>query len=192
MITHKPDHLKTFDYLGLHQYFLTFCTHERRRIFVKPEQVATVRTQIERAASDQCFAVLAYCYMPDHVHLLVEGLADDSDCRQFISRGKQYSGFHYQATFGQRLWQRYGFERVLRGEEAALSVARYILENPVRGKLVEDFRAYPFSGSSMYLSRTDSRGNTASGRMDGAYSESFILVRLKPDTTSPSIRHRSG
>ena len=150
MITHRPEHLKTFDYVGLHQYFLTFCTHQRHQIFVDPERVAVVRTQIQRAASEFHFAVLAYCYMPDHVHLLVEGLADDSDCRQFISRAKQYSGFHYQATFGQRLWQRYGFERTLRSGEAAVSVSRYIVENPVRARLVEDIRAYPFAGSDTY------------------------------------------
>ena len=150
MITHRPEHLKAFDYMGLHQYFLTFCTHERHQIFVEPEHVVVVRTQVQRAASDLRFAVLAYCYMPDHVHLLVEGIADDSDCRLFISRAKQYSGFHYQAAFGQRLWQRYGFERVLRGGEAAISVARYILENPVRAGLVEDVRAYPFSGSDAF------------------------------------------
>jgi REP element-mobilizing transposase RayT len=100
MITDRPERLKTFDYIGLHQYFLTFCTYERRQIFAEPEHVAVVRTQIQRAAADLRFAVLAYCYMPDHVHLLVEGLADDSDGRQFISRAKQYSGFHYRAAFG--------------------------------------------------------------------------------------------
>jgi REP element-mobilizing transposase RayT len=88
--------------------------------------------------------------MPDHVHLLVEGQADDSDCRQFISRAKQYSGFHYRTAFRQRLWQRYGYERTLRGTEALISVARYILENPVRARLVTRIDEYPFSGSSIY------------------------------------------
>ena len=27
-------------------------------------------------------ALIAYCYMPDHVHFLAEGKARDSDCRQ--------------------------------------------------------------------------------------------------------------
>jgi REP element-mobilizing transposase RayT len=88
--------------------------------------------------------------MPDHLHLLVEGQAEDADGRQFISRAKQYSGFHFQATFGQRLWQRYGFEHTLRSQEAVLSVARYILENPVRAKLAEGISEYPFSGSKLY------------------------------------------
>ena len=150
MRTERPEHLKTFDYIGVYRYFLTFCTHERARLFVKPEAVELVRTQIERAAVDFKMAVIAYCFMPDHAHLLVEGQAADSDCRQFISRAKQYSGFHYKATYGDRLWQRYGFEHVLRNEEAAVSVARYILENPLRARLVERVDEYPFSGSGVY------------------------------------------
>ena len=150
MITNRPAHLKAFDYLGLHQYFLTFCTFDRQPHFVESERVTLVRTQIERAGVDQCFAITAYCYMPDHLHLLVEGQSEGSDCREFISRAKQYSGFHYQAKFGQRLWQRYGYERTLRSEEAAVSVARYVLENPVRAGLVERIDQYEFLGSSAY------------------------------------------
>ncbi len=150
MHTERPEHLKTFEYVGIYQYFLTFCTHERARHFVKHDAVELVRTQIERAAVDYKMAAIAYCFMPDHAHLLVEGRAEDSDCRQFISRAKQYSGFHYKAKYGRRLWQRYGFERVLRNEESAVSVARYILENPLRARLVERVDEYPFLGSSAY------------------------------------------
>jgi len=88
--------------------------------------------------------------MPDHVHFLAEGQADDSGCLRFISRAKQFSGFHYKATFRERLWQRFGFEHTLRSEEAALSVARYILENPLRAGLVTRIEDYPFSGSNVY------------------------------------------
>lgn len=150
MITDKPEHLKGFDYLGCHQYFLTFCTDSRRRCFVTADAVDTVRTQIERAAGEQSVALLAYCYMPDHVHLLVEGRAEDSDCLRFIARAKQFSGFHYSVRFHNRLWQRYGYERTLRNDESALSVARYVLENPVRAGLVRCIEQYPYSGSSEY------------------------------------------
>jgi len=150
VLTGKPEHLKTFDYLGLHRYFLTFCTHQRRRIFVTSDRVRTVLEQIQRTAVDQRYALLAYCFMPDHLHLLVEGLTDDADCRRFIARAKQFSGFYYQRMFGERLWQRYGFERTLRRDESALSVARYILENPVRAGLAKSAEDYPFLGSSTH------------------------------------------
>jgi putative transposase len=120
MFTGKPEHIKGFDYLGLRQYFLTFCSYSRRRCFVTDDAVVTVRTQIERAAAEQDIALLAYCYMPDHVHLVAEGKAENSDCRQFIKRG------------------------------TAISVARYILENPVRAGLVTRIQDYPYSGSSAY------------------------------------------
>ena len=150
MITGKPEHLKTFDYLGLYRYFLTFCTHERRRLFENADAVLSARTQIERAALEQRFALIAYCFMPDHVHLLIEGQAEDSDGRCFIARAKRYSGFHNRARFGERLWQWYGFERTLRDDEATVSVARYIFENPLKAGLVERIADYPFLGSNAY------------------------------------------
>ena len=132
MRTEKPEHLKTFDYIGVYQYFLTFCTHNRHRLFVEAPAVSVARTQIERAAGEQRFAVIAHCYMPDHVHLLVEGETDDSDCKQFISRAKQYSGFHYQAAFGKRLWQRFGFEQVPLPQSLPLSKSDMELNRRVK------------------------------------------------------------
>ena len=150
MLTGRPEHIKGFDYLGPRQYFLTFCTYSRRRCFVTDDAVTIVRTQIERAAAEQDIALIAYCYMPDHLHLLAEGQAEDSDCLRFIARGKQYAGYHYKAKVGHPLWQRYGYEHTLRNDEAALSVARYILENPIRAGLVTRIEDYPYSGSSVY------------------------------------------
>ena len=47
------------------------------------------------------------------------------------------------------MWQRYGYERVVRDDDATIEVARYILANPLRAGLVKDIREYPFTGSSM-------------------------------------------
>ena len=153
MHTGTPGHLKSFDYVGLHRYFGTFCTLHRDRLFIAPDAVALVRTQILRAATDQSFEILTYCFMPDHVHLLAQGESDCSDGRRFFNRAKQLSGFHYSKQFGRPLWQRYGYERVLRDDEETLGVARYVLENPVRGGLVTSAQDYEFSGSTRYTIR---------------------------------------
>jgi putative transposase len=145
-----PARLEKFNYLGIHRYFLTFCTFGRRDVFTSDKPVHVTRTQILRAASQASMAILADCYMPDHLHLLVEGQADHSNCRQFISQAKQMSGYHYQRQCGHRLWQRYGYDRVLRTDEETLGVARYIFENPLRAGLVERVLDYPFLGSSLY------------------------------------------
>jgi len=150
MIPLHPQHLKGFAYVGEHRYFLTFCTDFRKPLFTSEERVAIARTQILRAATSESFNVITYCFMPDHVHLLVAGAHPASDCRQFIARAKQFSGYHYQHEFNERLWQRYGFEHVLRAEEDTFRVARYILENPLRAGLARSVREYPYLGSSCY------------------------------------------
>jgi putative transposase len=150
MLTGNPGHLQTFDYVGLHRYFLTFCTNSRHRHFVVREHVDLVLEQILRSARDTGFAIVAYCFMPDHVHLVVEAESEASDCRQFIKRAKQFAGYHFKQNFGNSLWQRYGFERVLRNDESMLSVARYTLENPVRAGLVTRVEDYAFAGSQVY------------------------------------------
>ena len=129
MFTGRPEHLKTFDYLGLHRYSLTFCTNRRREIFTTADVVGLVFEQILRSTRENQFAVITYCFMRDHLHLLVEGLLESSDCKRMIARAKQYSGYHFAEHYGSRLWQRYGFEHVLRDDESTLVVARYILEN---------------------------------------------------------------
>ena len=150
MLTGRPCRLETFDYLGLYRYFLTFCTHSRQRLFNTSQVVDLVLSQMLRAARDEQFVIVAYCFMPDHVHLLVEAQADTSDCLRFIKGAKQYSGYQYSKAFGNRLWQRYGFERVLRNDEATLAVARYTLENPLRAGLVSCVEDYPFVGSTTH------------------------------------------
>ena len=44
-------------------------------------------------------------------------------------------------------------DRILRDNEATLSVARYIFENPVRAGLVKNPEDYPFLGSAKYSTR---------------------------------------
>jgi putative transposase len=150
MLTGNPGRLKSFDYVGLYRYFFTLCTDNRRQHFVARDHVDLVFEQILRGATETDFAIVAYCFMPDHLHLLVEAQSETSDCRQFIKRAKQFSGYHFKQKFNKRLWQRYGFEHVLRDDEGTLGVARYIMENPVRAGLVARVEDYPFAGSPVY------------------------------------------
>jgi REP element-mobilizing transposase RayT len=157
MLTGTPGHLTGFDYLGLHRYSLTFCAIQRRLIFTNDEVVSLVLAQISRAAAENQFGVITYCFMPDHLHLLVEATADSSDCNQFIARLKQYSGYYYSAAYHEKLWQRYGFEHVLRDDEITMVVAKYILENPIRAGLVKRVQDYPFVDRRSIRWRNSSR-----------------------------------
>jgi REP-associated tyrosine transposase len=92
-------------------------------------------------------AVIAYCFMPDHLHLLVEGTDPASTLTEFVRVFKQRSSFHWKRAYGSELWQRSYFERVLRNHESSIDAARYVLANPLRAGMVDSVEDYPFLGS---------------------------------------------
>jgi hypothetical protein len=46
-----------------------------------------------------------------------------------------------------RPWQRYGYDHVLRDDEKAVVIARYILNNPIRAGLAKRIEEYSCCGS---------------------------------------------
>ena len=84
--------------------------------------------------------------MPDHAHLLIEGTRDTSRLEPLLREYKQRSSFAYKEAHGAPLWQRGYYDHVIRAEGDLHAAIKYILENPVRKGLVEDFRNFPFSG----------------------------------------------
>jgi len=145
-----PHHLRHFDYVGRFQYCLTFCTFERTPLFLTADIMDNVHEQIVRVCIDQAFVVCAYCYMPDHVRFVVEGQLATSDLKHMVARAKQSSGFHFKRQMPHRLWQRYGYERVLRDAQETAMFVRYVVQNPIRAGLVESPSDYPFWGSSQW------------------------------------------
>jgi hypothetical protein len=57
------------------------------------------------------------------------------------------SGFHFRRLFGVMLWQRYLYEHVVRDDETTEGIVAYVVENPLRARLVERIEDYPFVGS---------------------------------------------
>jgi putative transposase len=146
--------LKTFEYRGNYRYSLTFCTEGRCPAFSRVEVVEATLGQILRTALDQEFHVLAYCFMPDHLHLIVEGASDQADLRHFVRLAKQRSGYQAARLLACTLWQASFYDRVLRDSEPSIDVIKYVLGNPVRAGLAKCIEEYPFLGSGVW-SRAD-------------------------------------
>ena len=96
------------------------------------------------------FAVLAYCMMPDHLHVIAEGMNDRSDGLEFVRLFKQASGFVWVRQRAATLWQESFYDHVLRSDAQTHHAVRYVLENPVRAKLVTRPDEYLYSGSFVY------------------------------------------
>ena len=88
--------------------------------------------------------------MRDYVHLIASGYAEDADLTKLIARAKQYSGFNFKREFGLSLWQRDGFERVIRDDMELACAIGYVVANPVRAGLVSHPLLYPRLGSTQF------------------------------------------
>jgi len=143
----KPRRLTDFSYQGQYRYFITIRTHNLRRYFSNHDVVTMVIEILKNTAEQEGFGVWAYCFMPDHVHLLIEGKKASADMRRFVALFKQKTGYRFSRICSDKLWYRNYYERVLQDNEAIIPIARYIFRNPVRKGIVEDYTLYPYSGS---------------------------------------------
>jgi len=94
--------------------------------------------------------VIAYCVMPDHVHLLLEGLCEHANLQVAMHDWKQRTAFMWRQSTGNRLWQTGYYDYVVRNEDSVPSIVKYIIGNPVRARLVDDASQYPYTGSTRY------------------------------------------
>ncbi|MBI4265902.1 MAG: transposase [Acidobacteria bacterium] len=150
MGAHGAPRLISFDYHGCRAYAVTCCTFERHPWFTNVTIVDRVRTQLLKDARRHLFDVSAYCFMSDHVHLLLEAIGATSDLRCLIGGWKQRTGYEHARATRRRLWQPGYYDHVLRHDEDRLETIAYIVGNPVRKGMVRDPAEYQFWGSSIW------------------------------------------
>jgi putative transposase len=143
----KNIRLPATHYIGRQWYFLTMVVEGRGRRFSNPSLVAENLSLLTGYAQSGHFAISAYCFMPDHLHILANGTQDDSDLLHFADRVKQDSAYTFKQQSGQRLWQKKYHDHILRTDERWESVACYIWLNPVRKGLCKRAQDWPYSGS---------------------------------------------
>lgn len=111
--------------------------------------------------------------MPDHLHLVLQGLNECADFQRFMANWKQLTGYQYKHRTRKRLWQESYFDHVLRDDEETKTAVKYVLENPVRSGVVRCFEEYKHCGSDVYTeqqlrefwSKTGLKPCTTDGRL---------------------------
>jgi REP element-mobilizing transposase RayT len=105
---------------------------------------------LEEEASARGFVLLAYCLMPDHLHMLAAGRDDSSSLVRFIQVFKQRTGYAYKQLTGCQLWQASYYDHVVRQDDEFGAIALYIFENPVAAGLVSHPRLYELAGGEYH------------------------------------------
>jgi putative transposase len=145
----RTTRLAGFDYLGHFHYSLTMCTFRRRPHFVSPRCVEGARGIFFSETEAHDVVIPAYCFMPDHVHLVVSGRSPRADLVRFAKRSRQRIAFAMRTETGVPFWQDGYYDHILRDHETLSRTIRYLADNPVRAGLVRSWEAYAFTGSQL-------------------------------------------
>jgi putative transposase len=132
-------------------FFVTFCTHRRRKILATDSVNATFIEFGMRAYEQNNIAVGRYVVMPDHLHFFVCG-PDDFQLGRWVGMLKQSLGKAIRAARAP-VWQRGFFDHVLRSDESYGQKWNYIRENPVRAGLVRNAEDWTYSGELVIIDR---------------------------------------
>jgi len=133
------------------EYFITFVSKERATIFSN-DNLARIFCKTIAANEFQCDCNwLTWVLMPDHFHGLLR-VGDKSTLPQIIKHLKGYTAraINIELKQSKPVWQQGFFDRALRKNEDRKQVARYILANPLRKKIVLCLGDYPY-WNSVYL-----------------------------------------
>ena len=149
------------NYRGRKLYFVTLCFESRRRFGADERLASWLIAELQKHAASSGFFVHAYCVMPDHIHVLVDAAADQSDLMAFVESFKQETGFQFARRAHRGLWQFKYYDRVLRGSDSPEGVAWYIWLNPVRKGFCRTPKEYPFLGSFTEIGARLLKGSSA-------------------------------
>ena len=122
--------------------------HSSGQVWLKQPKIATIVKEAIQYHHQRDYVLRAYCIMANHVHLLVT--IPDTD-KSFIAVMKSLKGVSarrcnalLQRT-GAPFWQSESYDHVVRNDTEYKNVIAYILNNPVRAGLVENWEDWPHS-----------------------------------------------
>ena len=137
-----------------------FHNDKDRRFFIKCLKEAKEKTKSK---------IYAYCFMTNHVHLLIEPSTKEVLGNMIQSLGRRYVQYinkTYKRTG--TLWEGRFKSSLISKDEYLLACSRYVELNPVRAKMVNHPREYAWS----------SYGSKAEGRQDQLLDEDPIYRSL--------------
>jgi len=146
-IREKKHRLPRDCYRGRVAVAITVCIDQRRAPFVEADTVTAFVAKLTEVATKNHCSVLIYCFMPDHVHLIIHGIDDAADAWQAMVDFKQKTGFWFARQHPEFCWQKDFHDHVIRADEDLGAQIRYIANNPVRKGLVSHWQEYAFTGS---------------------------------------------
>ena len=100
------------------------------------QRIAGATAAALRFRDGKHYRLLAWCIMPNHVHVVVR-LLPGRDLAEVLKSWKQFSAKAANQVLGQRgrFWQREYYDRLIRDEQEYSRAIQYVVENPSKAGL---------------------------------------------------------
>ena len=149
-IREKKHRLPREVYRGILVVSYTKCVKDKKQLFTNLTIFRIFeRFLLHELKSGNCEA-LVYLFMPDHVHLILKGKYPQANSLEVMYKFSQKTGYWLSSNSSSFEWQKDFFDHIIRKEENIEKHIRYVLNNPVRKKLVEYWKDYPYKGSTVF------------------------------------------
>jgi len=131
---------------------------DRRETFGSDTDRETYLGLLQQNLDDSGVAILGWCLMTNHIHLIALPLREDS-LSMLLRRVQGRYAQYYNACSGRigHLWQNRFLACVLAPDHLWSALA-YVERNPVRAGMVERARDYPWSSAVAHITGRDPRG----------------------------------
>lgn len=128
--------------------------------WLKNPGIASITSEAIHFRDSKMYDLLAFCIMPNHIHMVFEllrGLSDAShvgrrDSSPYIVTNivenlKWYTALEANRALGRRgaFWQHESYDHVIRDDNELQTFIRYVIENPVKAGLVQHWRDWKWT-----------------------------------------------
>jgi len=145
-----PPHLQRLQKVWIDHpvYFITTCTQGRRPILASLPMVEILQDEWRSSQKRHGWHIGRFVVMPDHVHFFAVADSAAKPMEQFMAKWKEWTAKRITSALQIEppLWQPRFFDHLLRSSESYAEKWSYVLENPVRARLVPSAAEWPFQG----------------------------------------------
>ena len=146
-IREKKHRLPEEAYWGAKRVSITACIEHRKRAFKNSEIVTPFIKMLSHWVREKNCYVPIYCFMPDHLHVIIGGNDSTSRPKEAMDEFKQATSQWFVENKPQFHWQKDYNDHIIRISDDWRNHVNYILRNPVRAGLAEYPLQYPFLGT---------------------------------------------
>jgi putative transposase len=136
---------------------VTAGTYRKTPIFNTPDKLGLLQAIITERCSLLGWNLQAWAILTNHYHFIAQAPTDGRDIQALIRSIHSMSAIlvnRMDGITGRRVWYNY-WDTCIRSETEFIARLKYVLHNPERHGVVEDFREYPYSSYLMFAEKND-------------------------------------